>query len=205
MKKITFTFLALLFSSAFCLAQDSKDVKHTDKGNAYFGFKVGYTNSTLTKAVDTSEKSGVHFGGVAEFFVANKVAIHAELLYTNMGAKLDKGYPPNYLGGKVTLNYIVLPVMVKYYIVEGLNVKVGGQFGLAVKTEGTLNGGKANSSGDIGSIVNKTDFGFTTGLGYDFANNVFVDARAYFGAVDVLKNVGSNKNFALNIGVGYKF
>lgn len=203
MKKITTTLFAFLFSLTAVMAQETstRKEKNTDKNNSYFGFKGGYNRTIITNDVDALGKNGIHIGIMSEYFVANKIALQGEFFYTTMGAKLDTGFPFESNKGEFRMNYFALPVMLKVYVGEGFNIKFGPQVAFAVKTEGEINGITA----DVGSFVNKVDFGFTTGLGYDFPSGVFLDTRVYFGAVDVVKDTESNKNFSFNLGVGYKF
>ena len=204
MNKITLSLFTFLFSLTGATAQEAgivKEVKNTDKSNSYFGFKAGYNRTIITNADDAIGKSGFHIGVMGEYFVADKISLQGEMFYTTMGAKLEGVYPFSQYDGEVRMNYVAIPVLLKVYVVEGFNVKLGPQIAFAVKTEMELNG----QTIDIGSAVSKVDFGFTTGLGYDFPTGVFLDTRVYFGGVNVLKDEASNKNFSFNLGIGYKF
>ncbi|MBB1138224.1 porin family protein [Myroides sp. WP-1] len=204
MKKITLTLCALFMSLTAVMGQEAgviKEEKSTSKNQSYFGFKAGYNRTTITNAVDVVGKSGMHIGIMGEYFVADQISLQGEFFYTTMGGDIEPVFPFTTSSGKITMNYLAIPFMLKVYVVEGFNIKAGPQFAFAVKTEGKVDG----QTGDIGSVVNKVDFGFTTGIGYDFPSGVFLDTRVYFGAVNVLKNTESNKNFAFNLGAGYKF
>ncbi|WP_010251037.1 porin family protein [Myroides injenensis] len=166
-----------------------------------YGGKIGFNQSIITGAEDTTGKSGFHIGAVLEVFVSERISIQPELVYSTQGAKLEGVFPYSY-SGKVKMNYINIPVMAKFFVSRGFNIQVGPQIGFAVKTDMELEGQTA----DIGSVVNKVDFGFNFGLGYNFPSGVFLETRYNVGTTNVLKNVDkSNKNGTFQFSLGYKF
>ena len=54
----------------------------------------------------------------------DKVGIQADLLYSQQGAEFD--------AGEFDLSYVNIPVVLKYYLVQGLNIQAGPQFGFVV-------------------------------------------------------------------------
>jgi len=199
MKKKLLTIFAITAVTAGAFAQEKEASPKVS-----FGVKAGFNQTIITNVDDIVGKSGFHIGGVAEAKFSKRFALQGELLYTSMGGKLESGgYPfTSSYSGKVKMNYIAVPVMAKVFVTNVFNIQAGPQFNFAVKTEGEING----HTGDIGSAVNKFDLGLNAGLGFDFSNNLFLDARAHFGLIDVFKDVPtSNKNFAFMVGVGYKF
>src|SRR5699024_12002547 len=99
-----------------------------------------------------------------------KVAVQADLLYSQQGAKFKFG--------KFDLDYVNVPIVVKYYLIQGLNVQAGPQFGFLVNDD--VSAGEAKDM-DISGVA---------GLGYDLPFGIRVDARYNFGFTDVSKVAG---------------
>src|SRR5690625_4303881 len=89
------------------------------------GLKVGanFAEFSDVKGADLSNKTGFQIGAFAAIRMGN-VAIQPELLYSQQGAKFNHE--------KIELDYVNVPVMLKYYLIQGLNLQVGPQFGFVV-------------------------------------------------------------------------
>ncbi|MDX1277709.1 porin family protein [Oceanihabitans sediminis] len=152
-----------------------------------FGPKAGLNLATLTGDVEDAEmKVGIHIGGAAEIMFNDKMGLQAELLFSMQGAQ-NKYTETSSFGGvtetyksdeKVKLSYINIPVMFKYYIVDGFNVEAGPQVGFLISAKAEeeyevsyVGGGSDyNESGseeyDVDDELLPIDFGFNLGLGY---------------------------------------
>ncbi|MCS4238371.1 hypothetical protein M2306_001516 [Myroides gitamensis] len=183
MKKITMSLLAIFAFSGAALAQ-TPDIK--------LGAKAGLNISNLSGADNTKSKTGFHVGALAEIFLNEKFAIQPEILYSSQGAKA-KGSD----GSKYDLDYINVPIMAKYYVMDGLSVQAGPQVGFVVKAEvGGI---------DAKDDVNTVDFGLNLGAGYELPLGLFFDARYDLGLNKVNKEGKSTKNGVFQLSVGYKF
>ncbi|HZH70094.1 MAG TPA: porin family protein [Flavobacteriaceae bacterium] len=151
-----------------------------------FGIKAGANFSTLTDATGLKNKTGFHGGVFLGLKFNDKIALQPELLYSQQGAEFDMG--------KVDLNYINVPVIVKYYLVQGLNIQLGPQFGFVVD-DNISNAIFEAEDFDVSGVV---------GAGYDFPFGIRLDARYNFGFTDVVKDTGS-KNGVFSIALGYSF
>ena len=100
--KTTKLLFILLFVSQLNHAQDID-----------FGVKLGANFATLNDASNASNKTGF-VGGVFANLKFGKIGIQPELLYSQQGAEFD--------AFDFDLNYINVPVMLKYYLIGGLNV-----------------------------------------------------------------------------------
>src|SRR5690606_20595756 len=103
---------------------------------------------------DNSEmKTGFHVGAVAEIKFNDKFSIQPELLYSAQGTK----FPINNSEVKFNIDYINIPIMAKYYIVDGFSVEAGPQVGFLTKAE--LEGTFDNLTGttDIKDTVKSVD------------------------------------------------
>src|SRR5699024_4345130 len=91
------------------------------------GVKVGANYANLSDASHVSNKTGL----VAGAFLGlkfNKVGIQPELLYSQQGADSDFG--------DFDLDYINIPIMIKYYLIGNfLNIQAGPQFGFVVNDD----------------------------------------------------------------------
>lgn len=175
-----------------------------------FGPKAGVNFSNVS-GVDNSEmKTGFHVGAVAEIKFTEKFSVQPEVLYSSQGTKFTSN------NSEVNWNndYINIPIMAKYYIVEGFSVEAGPQVGFLTKAEqeGTFGGftGKVDRKDAFKSV----DFGVNFGLAYDLSSGLFVNARYNLGLSKINEDitVGNNtistpdyKNNVIQVGLGYKF
>lgn len=193
MKKIILTAIAVAAFS-FANAQQTR-----------FGVKGGLNLSTVVggDVDDTKTLVGFHLGGFAEINIVEKFFIQPELLFSAQGTKVDGGF-----GGDVDfkLNYLNIPVLAKYYIVDNkFSVEAGPQLGvlLSAKAEGE----------DIKDFTRSVDFGFNIGAGYNFTDNLAVGLRYTIGLspltdedvdnTDDYYDSAKNSNLALSL--SYKF
>ncbi|MBZ4037679.1 PorT family protein [Flavobacterium sp. 17A] len=193
MKKIILSAIAMM-AFAFSNAQETR-----------FGVKGGLNISTVVGGDVDNTKSliGFHVGGLAEIHIVEKFYIQPELLFSAQGTKVDSDF-----GGDATLklNYLNIPVVAKYYIVDKkFNVEAGPQLGvlLSAKAEGE----------DIKDFTRSVDFGFNIGAGYSFTDNLSVGLRYTIGLSPLsdrdIDNTDdyydSAKNSNLQLSLAYKF
>lgn len=193
MKKIILTAIAVAAFS-FANAQQTR-----------FGVKGGLNLSTVVggDVDDTKTLVGFHVGGFAEINIVEKFFIQPELLFSAQGTKVDGGF-----GGDVDfkLNYLNIPVLAKYYIVDNkFSVEAGPQLGVLLSA-------KAEDE-DIKDVTRSVDFGFNIGAGYNFTDNLAVGLRYTIGlspltdedvdSTDDYYDSAKNSNLALSL--SYKF
>lgn len=151
-----------------------------------FGIKAGANFASISDVAGTSNKTGFHAGAFAAIKYS-KIGIQADLLYSQQGTKFKFG--------DFDLDYVNVPVVVKYYLIQGLNVQLGPQFGFLV-----------NDSVPSGSDMNSMDVSGVAGLGLDLPLGIRLDARYNFGLTDVSKVSGAKgKNNVFALAVGYSF
>jgi opacity protein-like surface antigen len=192
MKRIILTALAVM-AFGFTNAQETK-----------FGVKGGLNISTVVGGDVENTKSlvGFHVGGFAEIHVVEKFFIQPELLFSTQGTKVDGPFGTD---GDIKLNYLNIPVLAKYYIVDKFSVEAGPQLGvlLSAKAEGD----------DIKDFTRSIDLGFNIGAGYNFTDNLSVGLRYTIGLsplsdedidnTDDYYNSAKNSNLAVSL--AYKF
>lgn len=193
MKKLLFTFITTLLFLTGLKAQ----------GDIKIGVTGGIIDSRLNSEVaplginllNTRLASGTGFyiGGLVSIELSEKFAVQPELVYAKAG----------------DLEYIQLPAMLKYYVIDGLYAQVGPQFNLSTNANevGNLIEDLLNSDDVIGVNGLGVDIGF--GAGYDLLDNLAVQARYSVeitnridGAIAAITE-GKSNNFV--IGVAYFF
>jgi len=193
MKKVILSAIAIM-AFAFTNAQQTR-----------FGVKGGLNISSIVGGDVENANSlvGFHIGGLAEIHVVEKFFIQPELLFSTQGAKFDGAFGAD---GDVKLNYLNIPVVAKYYIVDKkFNVEAGPQLGILLSA-------KAGDF-DIKDDTKSVDFGFNLGAGYSFTDNFSVGLRYTIGLSpiwdDNIDDSGdlydSAKNSNLQLSLAYKF
>lgn len=220
MKKV---FLAAIAIGTFGIA-NAQSVK--------FGVKAGVNIATLTGdavADDVSMKVGFNAGGLAEIKFTDMIALQPEVLFSMQGARtVDR--TNDIVGNRfeqessVNLGYINVPVMLKIYPTKSFFLEGGPQVGFLIsaksKNEDTSNFVDGTSiveseTVDIKDNLKTLDVAFNLGLGYDFTENLFINARYSLGLTNVYDTPDflgglsvtelDAKNGTISVNVGYKF
>jgi hypothetical protein len=211
MKK-TILLVALAFGMFSANAQDIS-----------FGAKAGINLASVSgdDTDDLDGRTGFHVGAVAEFSLSEKFSLQPELLYSTQGAKFEETAFEQGVTARgeatVKLDYILLPVMAKYYIAEGLSIEAGPQLGVLVSAETELElSGSADGQtvsiteeNDISDEISSIDLGVNFGLGYKLDNGLNFGARYNLGLSNINDFEGSddfkNQNSVIQFSVGYSF
>ena len=150
------------------------------------GFKAGVNFAKLTDAanLNSDSKTGYTFGVFAGVKFTKKIAIQGDILYSAQGLK------------DLDLNYVNVPIVLRYFIFKKLNLQVGPQFGFIVddNVKELLGGTDDSESFDISGVV---------GIGYDLPLGFRVAGIYNFGFSDASETLGKNSVF--NLSVGYSF
>ena len=168
MKKLLFLTAIAVLTFNISVAQEDTS---SDEGIS-FGVKAGVNFTNIYTSVSNGEtgnignaKTGFHIGAVAEIMLNRRFALQAELLFSAQGTELT-GFLDS--GNTISLNYINVPLMAKFYVVKGLFIEAGPQIGFLVSSEY-----KSSEDFDPNSI----DFGANFGLGYKLKNGLNFSAR----------------------------
>lgn len=173
---VSILFLLCLFTGSFA-QQGSKSIS--------FEPFVGLSISNLTDA-DLDSKVGIAAGVNLQYQCSEQFGIVTGLGFSNYGAKDGNS--------SLTLGYLELPIMAKYYIYKGLALSTGGQFGLNV--------GDGRTQFILLSEANKCSFGVPFEVSYDF-KRTRISAQYHIGLTNVYKDFDF-KNRSLKITLGYK-
>jgi hypothetical protein len=172
------------------------------------------TNSSIKS--NYSNHTGYHAGAYV-MFKFSKVAIQPEVVFSKQGQTFtfnQQDYNSNY-------DYINIPIMIKFYLVGGLNLQAGPQFGFLASSKGALisaGSGSVQTNQDLKNFVKSSDVSIGVGLGWDLPFGLNVGARYNIGVSDINKYSGSSvapayvstmqtsqsKNQVIQISVGYR-
>lgn len=183
-KLLIFVLTVLLSSQAFSQGLD-------------FGIKAGVNFSTLTEAAGLDNRTGFVAGIFIGGKFGDKLGIQVDLLYSQQGAEFN--------AGEFDLNYVNVPIVVKYFLTDNLHLHGGPQFGVLIdETAQTVIGETIN---DI--ATNDFDISGVVGLGLDLPMGIRLDGRYNFGLTDVPndseKGLTKGKNQVITLSVGYSF
>ena len=153
------------------------------------GLKAGANFASITDASGLSNRTGFLIGVFAGVKFSDKLGIQGDLLYSQQGANSD---PKD-----IDLNYINVPIVLKYYLIQGFNLQAGPQFGFIVDD---------NIKDVLGNVIEAESFDLAgvLGLGYDFPFGIRIEGRHNFGLTDVF-NSDKGKNSVTSIAIGYSF
>lgn len=176
-------------------------------GQSAFGLKGG-VNLTNLQVNDPdasySSRAGYHVG---VFFRErfSKVAIQPEVLLSTMSTDVSSTLLGDY---KDSFTYLSVPIMVKFYIVSGLNIHVGPQFSFLLDGERTGNSNLLGSSSkDIKDYYKSSDISVSAGAGWDLPFGLNVDLRYNIGVQDINDVSSGNeaKSRIFQVSVGWNF
>ena len=209
MKKITIALLCMIMATGAVMAQKTFT----------FGPKIGvdYTHfwgKDCQHGGQLNYQAGMFF----EYRFNNKFSIAPEVVFAAQGGKKDGIVlisPTDYFDAVYTdnMNYINVPVMLKYYVTPALSIDFGPQLGvnvyhkITVKGKGDHKDYKQTEDLDAKSV----DFGLGLGLTYNISKDVFVQGRYTMGLTDVFNTpktapfTNQEKNGNAQISIGYRF
>lgn len=188
-----------------------------------YGVKAGYNLSNISVSSPAisaqallGNRSGFYVGGVAEYGFGNNLSIQGEVLYNNLGARVNADFskiPNTYNNllvdfdlngankgkGNITLHEISVPFSLKYSfdkfsVLGGFNLN----FITGIKTKAEVDGVDVKAIFEREEGINidsfaknylaTVDFGLHVGAEYTFSNRIFIDGKYNFGLSSLNKN-----------------
>jgi opacity protein-like surface antigen len=195
MKKLSLTLICLMLAVGAAMAQKTFT----------FGPKIGvdYTHF-WGEGVKHGGQINYQAGVFMEYRFNEKFSIAPEVVFAAQGGKYKR---PVFMAGEVlttyNINYINVPVMLKYYVIPALSIDLGPQIGFNIYSKRTMDFDPKETE-DIKSDTKSVDFGVGLGLTYNITNDVFVQGRYTMGVINVFKE-GNPKNGNAQIAIGYRF
>ena len=176
MKKTLLTF-SLVLISAIAFSQASVSL----------GIKAG-ANFANTNISGSESITALHAGAYGLFKFAN-LGVQPEILFSKQGSSLAGS-------SEINLDYVNIPVMVKFYLPAGLNLQAGPQFGVLLNAEDGNGVDKSNG-------FKSSDLSAALGAGWDAPFGLQFTARYVLGLSNIDDGFGTevkNKTFQLSIG-----
>jgi parvulin-like peptidyl-prolyl isomerase len=126
------------------------------------GIKGGVNiNKVDGKAFRDEFKYGYHLGGFAEIGLGGKLSIQPEVLFNQFQTRADSSFSNVYQNSldisnyqDVKLNYLSIPLLLKYKLGSLLSLQAGPQYGILIDQSKNLlqNGKEAFKSGDFSLV-----------------------------------------------------
>jgi hypothetical protein len=158
-----------------------------------YGVRIGANLSSINSD-DIPEdledsRFGIVVGFLAEVPITQKWSIQPEFQYSSLGNDNES----------LKVDYLQLPIMLKYNFSELFNIHIGPQVGLKIWEW------EDNSSYETN--FKTFDLSVVAGVGVNITENFFADLRYGFGVSNIIDNEGvpgdaegSNRNIQLSIG-----
>lgn len=197
MKQTRILVLSALLSLCGAAAFGQASVSIGIKGGLNF---ANVDASSIAAAYNS--RTGYHAGAYVRFKFT-KVAIQPELIYSQQGTTVKistSSFDSNF-------SYMNIPVILKLYLVGGLNLQVGPQFGFLTSATGPVYDSFGNvSSGDIKNQLKGSDISVGLGAGWDLPLGLSIDARYNHGISDINNSASASavKNQVFQVSAGFR-
>lgn len=198
MKKFILMAAAVLMTATAASAQLRMGVKA--------GVNVANMSNTKIGTATTKSRVGFTAGVFGEYALCDRFALSADVLYSPQGfihkLKEGKGKSVN------KYDYLNVPILANYYIVDGLAVKAGLQPGILLSAKTKISGrDTGNGTFDIKETAEKFDLSLPVGVSYELPVGVQLDLRYAIGmtSVNKIKLNKNQKNGVFSLTAGYKF
>ncbi|TRO63295.1 porin family protein [Christiangramia sabulilitoris] len=201
MKKTLLVFLfAVLGISTSAIAQEYWN----------FGVKggVNFTNMTSDGFEENNSRTGFHLGVLAEIPVSDRFSFQPEVLYSTQGTEATRIFAGDRIEGEYQLDYIQVPLIAKFYVIDGLALEAGPSFNFLVQEEYDFESNTLNFEEDS-DFASTFEFGGALGASYKFNNGFFLNGRYVLGFTDAFDSDSFDedaiKNNGFQLGVGFIF
>jgi len=147
-------------------------------------------------------KLGYQIGGFLEFDFTDKWGLQGEVLFNQSNTEIRNSYKKVWdekFNKNKTLDYVSVPVLLKYNPNEFLSLHAGPQFSFLTNSEdSTWENGK--------KLFKDTDFSIVAGLEVKILNPLYVYGRYVWGYSDINKALSEKATLQqIQIGVGLRF
>lgn len=165
------------------------------------GFKIGGNYANVGGDIDnTDARIRLHLGAVIEFPVSQRFYIQPEVLYSAQGYKIEDAGVEN----EISLNYLALPIIAKYYVTEQISLETGPQFATLANASNSID----DDSNEFFDTFESFDFAWSLGAGYKFESGLFFQLRYNLGISNIINTniIDINSTNAVGqLSVGYLF
>ncbi len=184
--------------------------------NVTFGAKAGLNFASMTgdDADGLDGRTSFHIGVTAEIEMSDTFSIQPELLYSGQGFTDSDEFEVSDGSGNfdvfdaditAKVDYLNLPIMLKYYVSDGLSLEAGPQIGFLLSAKAKVEAEGESETEDIDDLKS-TDFAFNLGAGYKLDSGLNFGLRYSMGLTDVPDGDSDGfKHSVLQLSVGYNF
>lgn len=193
-KKSIFLFMLISLSAIAQINKREEGIK--------IGIKSGLNLATFygDNIEELTFRSSVNLGFFAEIIVSDKFSFQPELVYSGQGSFFEGAEGVS--SSKIKYDYINLPLMAKFYLVENFALEVGPQIGFLVNKK-SKDGSGQRPLDNIAPV----DFSIGAGLNYELSSGVFFQGRYNLGITNT--NTADNNqrlsNAVIQLSAGYQF
>jgi hypothetical protein len=154
------------------------------------GLNFANVSASSSIAKNYDGRTGYHLGAYAMLKIT-KFAIQPEIIFSRQGQTFST---PALNNLDASFDYINIPIMIKFYLVAGLNIQAGPQFGFLSSAKGdVVEAANAVAKGqDLTGFVKESDVSLGVGAGWDFPFGLNITARYNIGLSDVNKFTNSS-------------
>ncbi len=198
MKKLFTMMVILVFAGTTINAQE---------GQFYHRVKAGYAGSGVKikadgKKIESDLKSSYYVGVFSEYKFHEKVGIQLGLMFSPLGAQQTEKLLDKEIKTKMSFGTLSLPLSAKYYVIDGLNINAGLNFGFNLSKKGKIGNGKIEDLKHIETF----NLGGLLGLEYTLNSGLSFDINYNVGLNNISKEdkITMKNNFFL-VGLGYRF
>ena len=167
-----------------------------------WGVKAGLNVSGVSNIDDSKMKASIYVGAFAEFHVNDWLGIQPEVIYSRQGFAVDDN-SVDY--ARARLNYLNIPIMGKFYVLDNLSFETGPQFGFLLNAREKIKANGTSVKADIDGAKN-FDVSWGVGVSYRIFDPLDVTFRYNIGLTKIWDTQDNTpKNGVIQIGVGYRF
>lgn len=175
MKKILLSAVAVMAFGVAAQAQ-SEEMK--------FGVKAGANFTNFGGDAETDGATSFYVGGLVDLPVSGNFHVQPEVLYSVEGAD------------EQSLSYVRVPIMAKYYVMEGLSLQAGPEVAFKVGAEDDF----------TDEATKSIDFGIGAGAAYELPMGLFFDIRYNLGMSNISESDAVDiTNTGFQVGLGWRF
>jgi hypothetical protein len=120
--------------------------------------------------VESSWKPGFHAGVYGAVFFLDKLAAQLEIMFSQKGSK----WTDPYFSGKDKLGYIDIPVLVRFQLIDRVNIHAGPQFSFLACAKQIPDD---MDSYDAMDYYKKTDMGVVAGAEVNLTSKLYIAVR----------------------------
>jgi hypothetical protein len=193
---LSLTLSVLLLATTDSFAQDSK-----------LGIRAGInlvSFSGVDAALINDQNAGFFAGFYYDYIYTDRIGVETGLTYSRTGSSDGSD------SSAISIGYIEVPILFKYYITQSINIHVGPQFSLLSDAK-FGDGNDATEFFKIGKTSfafgaeYRTNFNLVINLRYNLGlSSIVATQTEYFGITDTSTKFDVKYN-SLQVGIGYLF